>query len=686
MPSLEKKPRKKIEFKFEFSKSDDSSNGQDDVPQNGRQRVIIERLTPEIDGGRFPIKRVAGDSVTVTASVFTDGHDQVLATLLYRKRGEKTWQSSPMTFLGNDQWTGAFTVSDVGDYEYTVSGCIDHLMTWQKDLKKRIDAKQDVSVDMLIGANLVEHLASLYKGADAKAINALAADLRNSSGKPESASVAFSAAFNRVMTEFPDKTFAAQYERTLHVTVDTARAGFSTWYEFFPRSWSKTSGKHGTFKDCEQLLPEIATMGFDVIYLPPIHPIGSTKRKGKNNNTQSQPGEPGSPWAIGSKDGGHKAIHPELGTINDFQNFVKAAEAHGISVALDIAFQCSPDHPYVKEHPDWFKQRPDGTIQYAENPPKKYEDVFPFNFETDDWENLWYELKSVFEFWIKHGVTIFRVDNPHTKPLPFWEWCISEIKQHTPEAIFLSEAFTRPSLTYRLAKGGFSHAYTYFTWRNSKKQLETYLTELTTTELSEFFRPNFWPNTPDILSEEFLHHAPRAAFMLRYILAATLSSNIGIYGPAYELCINTPFVKGKEEYMDSEKYELKAWNWNAEGNIKPLISTVNRIRKENPALHTTNNLYISRVETSPGRESEHILAYLKTHGRNAILTVVSHDPHHAQSGWVRVPLERLNIAEDQEYTVNDLLTGNEYIWKGEWNFVMLDPNQVPAHIFRVEVI
>ncbi len=653
--------------------------------QNGKMRAVIDKVMPCIDGGLYPIKRTVGEPVIVKADVFADGHDTLVVTLRYRNSGEKTWNELPMEFLGNDRWQGEFVTSLVGEMEYAVAARVDHFLSWQSGFKKRVESGQDaeaLKTEVLIGADLLGEIAKRASAEDTKKIKALQASLKKKAGTTESVSEALSDTLTRFAEQYPDESITAQ-SNIYRVTVDPPKAGFSTWVEIFPRSWSQTPGKHGTFKDCERLLMDFAEMGFDVLYLPPIHPIGVTKRKGKNNSTVAQAGDVGSPWAIGSKEGGHKAIHPELGTLDDFQRFVKKARSLGIDVALDIAFQCSPDHSYVKEHPQWFKWRPDGTVQYAENPPKKYEDVLPFNFETDDWKNLWLELKSIFEFWIQQGVTIFRVDNPHTKSFAFWEWCISELKRDYPETIFLSEAFTRPKVMYRLAKLGYTHSYTYFTWRNNKPDLQAYLTELTTTDVKEFFRPNFWANTPDILSEEFLHYAPPSAFMLRYALAATLSSNIGIYEPAFSLCLNKPLVKGKEEYVDSEKYEIKAWDM-SQFNIRPFIKRINQIRKENPALQQTNNLTFTQVEVAPQVESEYLIAYLKSYGNNHLLTVVNHHPSQAQEGWVRVPLEALGIQEGEPYRVRELITNTEFVWNKAWNYIRLNPNELVAAIFRIE--
>ncbi len=480
------------------------------------------------------------------------------------------------------------------------------------------------------------------------------------------------------MLRYPDRRFATEMERELVLIVDPVRARFSSWYELFPRSTSPEPGKHGTLQDCTARLPYIADMGFDVVYLPPIHPIGTNFRKGRNNSVTAEPGDVGSPWAIGAPEGGHKSVHPELGTLEDFRALVSRASELGLQVALDIAFQAAPDHPYVKDHEEWFRKRPDGTIQYAENPPKKYQDIYPFDFESTKWWEMWQELKSVFTFWIGQGVRIFRVDNPHTKAFPFWEWCITEIKREWPETLFLSEAFTRPKIMYRLAKLGFSQSYTYFPWRNRKQELTEYLTELTKTPVREFFRPNQWPNTPDILTE-FLQLRTRAAFMIRLMLAATLGANYGIYGPAFELLEGRPAKPGSEEYLDSEKYQIRAWELDRPDSLRELITLVNRIRHENPALQTDWLLDFHPVD------NEQLICYSKRSpdGSNLILVVVNLDPHHRQSGFVDLALRDLGIDEDRPYQANDLLTGARYMWSGPRNYVELDPNSIPAHIFRI---
>jgi starch synthase (maltosyl-transferring) len=481
-----------------------------------------------------------------------------------------------------------------------------------------------------------------------------------------------------LVARYPDRSRARRYERELRVTVDPPRARFSAWYEMFPRSAAAEPGKHGTFADCEARLPYIAEMGFDVLYLPPIHPIGRTHRKGRNNATTARPGDVGSPWAIGAEEGGHKSVHPLLGTLEDFRRLVARARERGIEVALDIAYQCSPDHPYVGKHPEWFRRRPDGSVQYAENPPKKYQDIYPFDFDTPAWRSLWEEFEGVVRFWIEQGVLTFRVDNPHTKALPFWEWLIQRIKRDHPEAIFLSEAFTRPKVMYALAKLGFTQSYTYFAWRNTKPELTQYFTELAQAPVREFFRPSLWPNTPDILTE-YLQLGGRAAFMARLVLAATLGASYGIYGPAFELCENSPREPGSEEYLDSEKYQLRRWEIEREDSLKELIARVNRIRRENPALQSDRSLRFHTVD------NEELICYSKSSagGADIIFIVVNLDPHHTQSGWVELPFDELGIDPDLPYQVHDLLGGARYLWHGRRNYVELDPRVVPAHIFRL---
>jgi len=561
-----------------------------------RRRVVVEGIRPMVDGGRFPIKRVVGEVVAVEADVYADGHDEVSARLRWRHEKQRSWREAPMVSLGNDRWRASFPVETLGTYRYTVEGWVDHFKTWRHDLKKRLDAAQDVAIDLLIGAGWVEEAAERARGRDAEALRAWAERLRHEEvPQPERSAAALSDDLDALMARWPDLQHSAEYDVELQVTVDPIRARFSAWYELFPRSWATTPGTHGSFRELEARLPYIEAMGFDTIYLPPIHPIGESRRKGRNNAVEAAPDDVGSVWGIGGIEGGHKEVHPRLGTLEDFRSLVERARAAAMDVAIDIAFQVSPDHPYVREHPEWFRMRPDGTVQYAENPPKKYQDIYPFNFESKDWRGLWRELESVFTFWIEQGVRTFRVDNPHTKPFPFWEWCIGRIKARYPDVIFLSEAFTRPRRMYRLAKLGFSQSYTYFAWRNDKAELEKYLLELTRSDVAEFFRPSFWPNTPDILTE-YLQTGGRPAFMARVVLAGTLCSNYGIYGPAFELLEHVPREPGSEEYLHSEKYEVREWDFGNPESLSGFIGRLNRIRQENPALHENRTLHFHFID------------------------------------------------------------------------------------------
>lgn len=663
-----------------------SLNGHDsslDSVGEGRQRVVIERITPEIDGGVYAIKRVTGEAIEVGADIFCDGHDAVSACVLVRRVGSESWSERPMEPLVNDRWGGAFTAEEIGRYEYSVMAWVDRFKSWSRDLAKRIEAGQNIAIDLQIGAALVEEAAeaaTAVRTDQATILRAYGHTLR--SGEDSAPQQALSAELAELMAAYLPRRYAT-IAPSLPLTVERLRARFSTWYELFPRSTSPVPGRHGTFKDVEARLPYVAELGFDVLYLPPIHPIGQVFRKGKNNNVMAEPGEPGSPWAIGGMEGGHKAVHAELGTLEDFRHLVMRAKEYGIEVALDIAFQCSPDHPYVKEHPEWFRQRPDGTIQYAENPPKKYQDIYPFDFETPNWQELWQELKSVFEFWIEQGVKIYRVDNPHTKAFRFWEWCIGELKRDHPDLIFLSEAFTRPKVMYRLAKLGFTQSYTYFAWRQARWELVEYLTELTRGEARDFFRPNFWPNTPDILNEQFWE-GHRAIFLARLALAATLTASYGIYGPAYELMEHIPLVRNKEEYLNSEKYEIKHWDLEAPHSLRHYIARVNQIRRENPALHSNDSLRFHRVDNN-FQLNEQLIAYSKRSpdGTNIILTVVNLDPNHTQSGWVEVPLAEWGLDANHTFQVHDLISDARYIWQGAFNYVELNPSVMPVHIFVV---
>lgn len=647
--------------------------------REGRRRVVIEGVKPEIDRGRFPIKRTVGERVVVEADIFADGHEALSCILMHRREEDKEWIESPMVFLVNDRWRGEFLVEQIGRYLYTIRAWVDRFASWVHDLKKKVEARQEVSVDLLVGAKLIEEASGRASGPDKEKLQQWAKALKEGRrGLAERVSLALDEERARLMGNYPDRRFATTYSKELAVVVDREKARFGAWYEIFPRSTASKPGQHGTFKDCEKRLAYVKEMGFDVLYLPPIHPIGQTYRKGKNNITRPEAAAPGSPWAIGSNEGGHKAIHRQLGTLEDFKRLVSKAKEHGIEIALDIAFQCTPDHPYVKEHPEWFRKRPDGTIQYAENPPKKYQDIYPLDFETESWKELWEEMKGVVLYWADQGVRIFRVDNPHTKPLSFWEWLIGEVKRKHPDVIFLSEAFTRPKVMYRLAKLGFTQSYTYFAWRNTSWELAHYFTELTRTEVREFFRPNLWPNTPDILTE-YLQFGGRPAFMVRLVLAATLGASYGIYGPAFELCENQPLQPGSEEYLNSEKYEVRCWDLERADSLKGLIGRVNRIRRESPALQSDFPLSFFPVD------NDQLLCYAKWTEdlSNVILTAVNLDPFHVQSGWVTLSLETLGLDPHEPYLVHDLLSDAHYLWQGPRNYLELNPQGVPAHIFRI---
>ncbi len=644
--------------------------------QEGRCRVVIENVEPQIDAGKFPIKRVLDDSVAVEASVFADGHDAVVAELVYRFEHEKQWSRTPMRPLVNDRWAAAFRVERLGQYFYCVRGWVDHFLTWKRGLAKRIEADQDVAVELLIGADLVRDAAASAQETDRDRLRQIESRLRSITAQQRPTWVIDDEELTLMMSRWYSPTEIAE-SHELFVTVDRPRASCSAWYEMFPRS-AVSEERHGTLKDVEARLPYVASMGFDVLYLPPIHPIGRSHRKGPNNVTAAEPKHVGSPWAIGSQEGGHKSIHPQLGTMDDFQSLVRAAESHGIEVALDIAFQCSPDHPYVREHPEWFRKRPDGTIQYAENPPKKYQDIYPFDFETEAWRSLWEELKSIFLFWIDKGVRIFRVDNPHTKPFAFWEWVIGDVRREHPDVIYLAEAFTRPKVMYRLAKIGFSQSYTYFAWRDTKWELTKYFSELNRSPVREFFRPNLWPNTPDILPES-LQVGGRAAFMTRFVLAATLSGNYGVYGPPFEHGWSAPREPGSEEYLNSEKYQLHHHDLTRSDSLKDFIARVNHIRRESPALGHAGRLAFHQAD------NEKIICYSRAapDQSDTVLVIVNLDSNYRQSSWIELPLEELELPENRPYQMHDLLTDARYLWHGNRNYVELDPASGPAHIFRI---
>lgn len=647
-----------------------------DIQIAGQSRVIIENVQPQVENGRHPAKRSVGDLVQITADIFADGHDHIRAEVCYRKKDKKKWMCVPMEPEGNDLWCASFKVDEKGMYVYTVQAWIDHFETWYAGFKKKVAAKIDVSVEILEGFEFLKKLEANGEDTIANTIKIL------ESKKSDKDKTAFflSPEFEKLVADFPLKEFETTIETELPIIVESRRAEFTTWYELFPRSASTSGGKkHGTFKDVIKLLPRIELMGFDVLYLPPIHPIGTIHRKGPNNSVTAKKGDPGSPWAIGSAAGGHKAVHPELGEMSDYENLIKEAKKRGIDIALDLAFQCAPDHPYVKEHPEWFKKRPDGTIQYAENPPKKYQDIYPFDFECEDWKNLWDELKSITLFWIDKGITIFRVDNPHTKPIPFWEWMITEVHKEHPDIIFLAEAFTRPKIMNSLAKVGFNQSYTYFTWRVNKQEIVEYMNELVAGPSRNFFRPNFWPNTPDILPYHF-QHQDENIFIIRLALAATLSANYGIYGPPYEFGENVP-IDGKEEYTDSEKYEIKQYDWKRTNRMTDIITLINKARKEQPALQSTWNIYFCQIENS------NLLAFIKytEDFGNIMLVVVNLDQHNKHQGYLQIPKSLLRLGDSINIKLHDLITEDRFTWTQEWNYVELDPNRMPFHLFKLEI-
>lgn len=640
-----------------------------------RERIVIENVEPQLQGGDFFIKRVVGELVTVTADVLGDGHDVIDAEVCYKSEHDKMWKTVRLEPQGNDHFAATFIVDQQGFYEYKVRGWVDHALNWQHGTEAKLNDGQYIKSELLDGVQYLEAVEKKLDNDGKHYVNTLKELFQDEKRYDEACAYAVSHDLHRIFKDHPERKFVHE-SKTLQVYVDREKARFSTWYEFFPRSASEQPGQHGTFKDCERLLPRVASMGFDTLYFPPIHPIGEVNRKGKNNATNAEEGDSGVPWGIGSRFGGHKSIHPELGTEEDFKHLIKHAESLGIEVAMDLAFQAAPDHPYLKEHPEWFRKRPDGTMQYAENPPKKYQDIVNFYWESEDYKKLWEELLSVAFHWIDFGVKVFRVDNPHTKPYYFWNWFISEIKKKHPDVLFLAEAFSRPKVMQQLAKQGYSQSYTYFTWRTSKHELVEYMIELTQTKMREYFRPNFWPNTPDI-NPYHLQGANEAQHIIRYALAATLSSNIGLYGPVYEFMVSDA-VPGKEEYFNSEKYQISHWDWKYENKLSRLITKMNMIRKQQPALQQTNNIEFCELH------HDALMAYYKwdQDRNNELLIVVSLDPYYKQSGHLRLPYEKMNLAPGSQVVVKDLITDSTYTWNQEWNYVELHP-ALPVHIFQI---
>ncbi|MEJ8813158.1 alpha-1,4-glucan--maltose-1-phosphate maltosyltransferase [Variovorax ureilyticus] len=649
---------------------------------DGRSRAVVDAVLPIVDGGRFAVKRTVGESVCVTAHVFTDGHDVPRVMLQWWKDGDERSHEVPMKLRYNDEWHAEFTPPVVGRYRYTVVAWVDAFESWRHELVRRIDA-DDIRIAARTGAMEISATAERAKGEDRDTLAQWARSLEEGAthGAMDVAALkalALDDEFAALAARHPDRHLESRFAAEIPLVADRERARFSTWYELFPRSASSAPGAHGTFRDVEERLPLIASMGFDVLYMPPIHPIGRIQRKGRNNTLTPEPGDVGSPWAIGAAEGGHKAILPELGTPEDFRRLVTAASRMGIDVAMDIAFQCAPDHPYVKEHPTWFRWRPDGTVQYAENPPKKYQDIYPFHFESADWQCLWSELKSVFDHWIAQGVTVFRVDNPHTKSFAFWEWVITEVKREHPEVIFLAEAFTRPKVMHRLAKLGYTQSYTYFTWRNSKEELTEYFTQLNEAPGREYFRPNVWPNTPDILHAA-LQTGEEPVFRARLVLAATLAANYGMYGPAFELLEHLPRGPSSEEYLDSEKYQLRHWDWDADAGLRPFITRINQIRRANDALQWDHSLRFLDIG------NDQLIAYMKTSPdeSRAVVTVVNLDPHHTQIGWLHLDPDLIGVARDRSFQMHDLLTDQRFVWQGTHHYIEIDPQRMPAHVMAV---
>jgi starch synthase (maltosyl-transferring) len=643
---------------------------------------VIEHVSPSVDGGRFPAKTTSGDVVPIEADVFTDGHDHVAARVLHRHEADDDWSELPMRSLGNDRWRADLKVRTTGAFRFRVEGWIDTWGTWRSDLAKRLAAGQDVTGELREAAPLVAGAARRARAAGAADDAARLADYASRLKAPKPGEVddlAASEELDALMERHPDRRRGAAVSETFELVAARERARHGAWYELFPRSASPEPGRHGTLRDVAALVPDVADLGFDVLYLPPIHPIGRTNRKGPNNSPAARPGDPGSPWAIGAAEGGHTAIHPELGTFDDFEHLQAELKRHDMELALDLAFQCSPDHPWVTEHPEWFRHRADGTIRYAENPPKKYEDIYPLDFDTKDREGLWNALRDVVLFWMDRGVRIFRVDNPHTKPFAFWAWLLAEAKSRDPDTLFLSEAFTRPRVMERLAKIGFDQSYTYFAWRRTKWELTDYLTELTQTPVRDFLRPNLWPNTPDILTDQLQEGGP-PAFRLRFLLAATLGANYGIYGPAFEHMESTPREPGSEEYRDSEKYEIKHRSATPAGGLGELIAQVNRIRREHPALRYDRTLRFHPVD------DERLLAYSKTlpDGEDPVLVIANLDPEHPRAGWVDIRMPELGMAWDAPFTARDLLTGEAFAWRGARNYVELHPGHQPGHVLAIE--
>jgi starch synthase (maltosyl-transferring) len=645
-------------------------------PQN-QERVVIENISPSIEGGIYAIKTIANQEIRIEADILADGHDVLRAVVKFKNISDKKWQEVDLSPTENDRWAVNINFSELGIHNYSLEAWVDWPLNWLFGTRKKIHAAQDVKSELLEGA---EYLRAIVDNLDAKSkkeITAWIGIFNNSKKQDDAKALVLGSELEKIFWENPTRHLSAKSQE-FTCKVERDKALFSTWYEFFPRSASSKEGKHGTFKDCEKILPRVANMGFDVLYFPPVHPIGEVNRKGKNNATDAQKGDVGSPWGIGSKHGGHMSLHPELGNEKDFKSLVEKAKSLGIEIAMDYALQAAPDHPWVKENPQWFKWRPDGTAQYAENPPKKYQDILPIYFETPDWKNLWAELLKVALYWVEEfGISIFRVDNPHTKPFHFWAWLIEEVQAKHPHVIFLAEAFTRPKIMEQLAKQGFTQGYSYFTWRTNKDEIIQYVNELTQTDRKYYFRPNFWPNTPDI-NPFHLQSGNESIHLHRYVLAATLSSNTGVYGPVYEQLVGDA-LPGREEYMDSEKYEFRHWDWKKETTLTQIITLVNKARKNLKSLQQTNNIAFLEID-NPNLIAFHKWDFEK---KDRSIVVVSLDPHYPQKGWVKLPLAEWGISEGHQIRVQDQVTEDSYNWDKEWSYVELHP-VLPFHIFKVE--
>ena len=641
-----------------------------------QKRVVVDYVSPQINCGEFYIKRVVNETVNVDAHILADGHDVLGASVLYKHEKDKKWRENRMHLIVNNEWKASFSVEKQGFHTYKVEAWVDYALNWQHGIERKIEDNQHVKSELLEGVEYLKNIKAKTDKNDSLYLDHLINIFKDETYYNEAIKEATSEKLHNIFFNHPEKILVNS-SKEFQVYVDRKKARFSTWYEFFPRSASEQEGVHGTLKDCERLLPRVSKMGFDTLYLPPIHPIGEVNRKGKNNTTEAKEGDVGSTWGIGSQYGGHKDIHPDLGTINDFKNLIKKAKEHNIEIAMDYALQAAPDHPWVKEHPEWFKWRPDGTVQYAENPPKKYQDILPIYWESKDYKNLWKECLDILMYWIDCGINVFRVDNPHTKPFYFWNWIITQVKAKHPDVIFLAEAFTAPKVMQQLAKQGYTQSYTYFTWRNTKHELTEYVEELTKSEQREYMQPNFWPNTPDI-NPFHLQGANESKHIQRYVLAATLSSSIGLYGPVYEYMLSDALL-GKEEYNNSEKFQFTHYDWSIENKLTTVISKVNHIRHQNEALQQTNNIKFCYIE------NDNLIAFYKWNDSktNELLIIISLDAFNSQQGTVQLPLNELGIHAGHQIEVQDLITNSKYNWGSEWNFVELHPT-LPFHIFKIK--